>query len=110
LATDAAEALVREGVPFRDAHETVATSVREGTFEAPADAGARAAPGPDGGGGSARGRGRAVPRRARDGRDVGARGDVRGPGGRRRARRSGPRGRRGGARGRAPPLRLVLPY
>jgi argininosuccinate lyase len=48
LATDAAEALVREGVPFRDAHETVATSVREGTFEAPADAGARAAPGPGG--------------------------------------------------------------
>jgi len=48
LATDAAETLVREGVPFRDAHETVATSVREGTFEAPADAGARAAPGPGG--------------------------------------------------------------
>jgi argininosuccinate lyase len=35
LATDAAEALVREGVPFRDAHEQVASSVREGTFEAP---------------------------------------------------------------------------
>jgi argininosuccinate lyase len=32
LATDAAEALVREGVPFRDAHERVAASVREGTF------------------------------------------------------------------------------
>jgi argininosuccinate lyase len=34
-ATDAAEALVREGVPFRDAHERVAASVREGTFEPP---------------------------------------------------------------------------
>jgi argininosuccinate lyase len=34
-ATDAAEALVREGVPFRDAHERVAASVREGSFEAP---------------------------------------------------------------------------
>src|SRR5581483_5741253 len=33
-ATDAAEALVREGVPFRDAHEQVAASVRAGTFEA----------------------------------------------------------------------------
>ena len=45
LATDAAEALVRSGVPFRDAHEQVARSVREGTFEAPAPA-ARLAPGP----------------------------------------------------------------
>jgi len=36
LATDAAEALVRDGVPFRDAHEQVAASVRAGTFEAPA--------------------------------------------------------------------------
>ena len=35
LATDAAEALVREGVPFRDAHEQVAASVRDGTFVAP---------------------------------------------------------------------------
>jgi argininosuccinate lyase len=35
LATDAAEALVREGVPFRDAHEQVAASVREGTFTPP---------------------------------------------------------------------------
>jgi argininosuccinate lyase len=34
-ATDAAEALVAEGVPFRDAHEQVAGQVREGTFEAP---------------------------------------------------------------------------
>jgi argininosuccinate lyase len=33
LATDAAEALVSEGVPFRDAHEEVARSVREGTFD-----------------------------------------------------------------------------
>ena len=37
-ATDAAEALVREGVPFRDAHEQVAATVRAGTFEAPAAA------------------------------------------------------------------------
>jgi argininosuccinate lyase len=35
LATDAAEALVAEGVPFRDAHERVAAEVRAGTFEAP---------------------------------------------------------------------------
>jgi argininosuccinate lyase len=35
-ATDAAEALVAEGVPFRDAHEQVAAQVRAGTFEAPA--------------------------------------------------------------------------
>jgi argininosuccinate lyase len=41
LATDAAEALVSEGVPFRDAHEQVAASVRAGTFEAPAAPGAR---------------------------------------------------------------------
>ena len=34
-ATDAAEALVAEGVPFRDAHEQVAASVRAGTFEPP---------------------------------------------------------------------------
>ena len=33
LATDAAEALVAEGVPFRDAHEQVAQSVRERTFD-----------------------------------------------------------------------------
>ncbi len=36
LATDAAEALVSSGVPFRDAHEQIATQVRAGTFEAPA--------------------------------------------------------------------------
>jgi argininosuccinate lyase len=35
LATDAAEALVRDGVPFRDAHEQVAGAVRDGTFEPP---------------------------------------------------------------------------
>jgi argininosuccinate lyase len=34
-ATDAAEALVARGVPFRDAHEQVASEVRAGTFEAP---------------------------------------------------------------------------
>jgi argininosuccinate lyase len=35
LATDAAEALVAEGVPFRNAHEQVAASVRDGSFTAP---------------------------------------------------------------------------
>jgi argininosuccinate lyase len=45
LATDAAEALVREGVPFRDAYEAVAAQVRAGTFEPPAP-GRRSAPGP----------------------------------------------------------------
>jgi argininosuccinate lyase len=34
LATDAAEALVAEGVPFRDAYEQVAEAVRAGEFEA----------------------------------------------------------------------------
>jgi argininosuccinate lyase len=34
-ATDAAEALVREGVPFRDAHEQVAAEIRAGTFTPP---------------------------------------------------------------------------
>jgi argininosuccinate lyase len=43
-ATDAAEALVREGVPFRDAHERVAEEVRAGTFEPP-EAAERPAPG-----------------------------------------------------------------
>ncbi|HET7045247.1 MAG TPA: argininosuccinate lyase [Gaiellaceae bacterium] len=46
-ATDAAEALVAEGVPFRDAHERVAATVRAGTFEAPEPA-PRPAPGPGG--------------------------------------------------------------
>jgi argininosuccinate lyase len=45
LATDAAEALVREGVPFRDAHAAVAAQVRAGAFEAPSPA-PRSAPGP----------------------------------------------------------------
>jgi argininosuccinate lyase len=35
LATDAAEALVADGVPFRDAHEQVAASVRDGSFTPP---------------------------------------------------------------------------
>lgn len=35
LATDAAEQLVREGVPFRRAHENVGTAVRQGTMKAP---------------------------------------------------------------------------
>ena len=47
-ATDAAEALVREGVPFRDAYGQVAEAVREGRFEAPAEAAERPAPGPGG--------------------------------------------------------------
>ncbi len=47
-ATDAAEALVREGVPFREAHERVASAVRAGTFEPPAQWAARPAPGPGG--------------------------------------------------------------
>jgi argininosuccinate lyase len=45
LATDAAEVLVREGVPFRDAHAAVAAQVRAGAFEAPSPA-PRSAPGP----------------------------------------------------------------
>ncbi len=47
LATDAAEALVRSGIPFRDAHEQVAAAVRDGTFVAP-EPSPRAAPGPGG--------------------------------------------------------------
>ncbi len=35
LATDAAEELVRSGVAFRQAHETVGRQVRDGTFAAP---------------------------------------------------------------------------
>ena len=45
-ATDAAEALVREGVPFRDAHEHVAAQVRAGTFQPPSEAPPRGVPGP----------------------------------------------------------------
>ena len=52
LATDAAEALVREGVPFREAHEQVAASVRDGSFlplgTAAESVAARGAPGPGG--------------------------------------------------------------
>jgi argininosuccinate lyase len=48
LATDAAEALVVEGVPFRDAHERVAASVRDGSFVPPSRPAARPAPGPGG--------------------------------------------------------------
>jgi len=52
LATDAAEALVLEGVPFREAHERVASSVRDGSFvptgTAADSVAARGAPGPGG--------------------------------------------------------------
>ena len=48
LATDAAEALVRDGVPFRDAHEQVAESVRDGSFKKPRKGAKRASPGPGG--------------------------------------------------------------
>jgi argininosuccinate lyase len=52
LATDAAEALVRDGVPFREAHERVAASVRDGSFSPAGTAAdsvaARGAPGPGG--------------------------------------------------------------
>ena len=48
LATDAAEALVVDGVPFRDAHERVAEAVRDGSFVSPATPALRAAPGPGG--------------------------------------------------------------
>jgi argininosuccinate lyase len=45
-ATDAAEELVRAGVPFREAHEQVAHAVRGGTFQPPTTDRPRAAPGP----------------------------------------------------------------
>jgi len=45
-ATDKAENLVRDGLPFRDAHEQVAAEVRAGTFEPPDAAAQRFAPGP----------------------------------------------------------------
>jgi len=52
LATDVAEDLVRGGVPFRDAHEEVANSVRAGSFEpngtAEESIEARGTPGPGG--------------------------------------------------------------
>jgi argininosuccinate lyase len=44
-ATDAAEALVESGLPFRDAHEQIAGQVRAGTFE-PEKPRQRLAPGP----------------------------------------------------------------
>jgi argininosuccinate lyase len=47
LATDAAEALVKTGVPFRDAHEQLAAEVRNGDFAATEPA-RRPAPGPGG--------------------------------------------------------------
>ncbi|MGI8606751.1 MAG: hypothetical protein ACR2L0_06310 [Gaiellaceae bacterium] len=47
-ATDAAEALVLEGVSFRDAHEQIAAAIRDGRFTAPGEPVARAAPGPGG--------------------------------------------------------------
>ena len=47
-ATDAAEALVRKGVSFRDAHEQVAERVREGTFRKPRGGASRPSPGPGG--------------------------------------------------------------
>ncbi|MGI9658878.1 MAG: argininosuccinate lyase [Gaiellaceae bacterium] len=50
LATDAAEALVADGIAFRDAHEQVAGGVRSGDYSAPggveASVAARQAPGP----------------------------------------------------------------
>jgi argininosuccinate lyase len=45
-ATGAAEALVRGGMPFREAHEHVAAEVRDGTFEPPDGAAPPQAPGP----------------------------------------------------------------
>jgi argininosuccinate lyase len=52
LATDVAEDLVKGGVPFREAHEQVAASVRDGTFRpfgtAAESVASRAAPGPGG--------------------------------------------------------------
>jgi argininosuccinate lyase len=45
-ATDAAEELVRAGMPFRDAHELVAADVREESFVAPDEVRPRFTPGP----------------------------------------------------------------
>jgi len=47
-ATDRAEELVRDGVPFRDAHEQVAGEARAGALEAPGEPALRLAPGPGG--------------------------------------------------------------
>ena len=46
LASDAAERLVEEGVPFRDAHEQVASDVLEGSFASPDAPTLPLAPGP----------------------------------------------------------------
>jgi argininosuccinate lyase len=51
-ATDAAEELVRAGMPFREAHEQVARSVRDGTFGGPETEPSHPAPGPAGIGGA----------------------------------------------------------
>jgi argininosuccinate lyase len=47
-AADAAEELVRKGVPFREAHEQIAAQIRAGTFEPPQHAAPHPAPGPGG--------------------------------------------------------------
>jgi argininosuccinate lyase len=47
-ATDAAEELVRTGMPFREAHERVARGVRDGTFHPPETGRPRRTPGPAG--------------------------------------------------------------
>jgi argininosuccinate lyase len=47
-ATDAAEKLVRGGVPFREAHARIAEEVREGRFTAPERPGPHPDPGPGG--------------------------------------------------------------
>ncbi len=47
-AADAAEALVREGVPFREAHEQIAGEIRAGTFVPPHETPPHPAPGPGG--------------------------------------------------------------
>ena len=64
LATDAAEALVRDGVPFREAHERVAASVRDGSFVPTATAGGERC-----GAWCARARVESTPRSPRRGRD-----------------------------------------
>jgi argininosuccinate lyase len=46
-ATDAAEALVGDLMPFRDAHEHIAGEVRAGTFEPTGEIAPRRAPGPE---------------------------------------------------------------
>jgi argininosuccinate lyase len=51
-ATDAAEELVRAGVPFRAAHEQVAAAVRDGSFQPPVVERPRPEPGPSGIGGA----------------------------------------------------------